>query len=181
QMANAFYVFSTRRGTGDNPESLFGTVSRFGPGGAQPTQPCTGSANDVDPEQPYLVAPQARLAPTGGMEPLAATTHAVGATGLEFTIATGGMREVSDGVGTTPMGLALAPDGNTAYVANYLARNLVMVAAAPAGFGCLGAPTTACTTHADCPGGAECMPLVHGGGPTTGNDLPAPGAPAANT
>ena len=35
-----------------------------------------------------------------------------------------------DGVGTGPIGVALSPDGETAYVANYLSRDVVPVAAA---------------------------------------------------
>ena len=35
------------------------------------------------------------------------------------------MRRVPDGIGTAPIGVRLAPDGQTVYVANYLSRNVV--------------------------------------------------------
>ena len=34
------------------------------------------------------------------------------------------MKLVPDGVGTAPIGVRLSPDGETVYVANYLARNV---------------------------------------------------------
>ena len=40
------------------------------------------------------------------------------------------MRPVPDSIGTAPIGVRLSPDGQTVYVANYLARNVVAVAAA---------------------------------------------------
>ena len=49
-------------------------------------------------------------------------------TGLDFDVAnymtngTSQMRPVPDGIGTCPMGVGLSPDGQTVYVANFLAR-----------------------------------------------------------
>src|SRR5262249_57316137 len=119
-------------------------------------------------EEGYRLPPQARLVPSGGMDPLSAADLSVLPTGLEFSVANdrphagcvvGQMCAVGDGVGTTPHGLALSSDGTVAYVADYLARNVTVVDATPAGFRCQGAPATACTTRADCAGQGECMPL----------------------
>jgi YVTN family beta-propeller protein len=160
QTANGFYAFSTARGASGNPASLFGPVAANGPGGATPAGACTGRADDVVAEDPFLLGAQARLVPTGGMLPLDAATLVPVDTGLEYTVGLGTMRTVPDGVGTTPIGLAVAPDGTTALVANYLARNVAQVAATPAGFRCQTSPATTCATRLDCPGAGECMPLV---------------------
>jgi hypothetical protein len=94
-------------------------------------------------------------------------------TGLDFAIGLGAMVDVPDGVGTTPTGFALGPNGTYAFVAAYLARKVSVVAATPAGFRCQSNTATACTTRAAC-GGAECMPLVAAVVPTTTMDsLPA--------
>lgn len=170
QMANGFYVFNTARGTGSNPSSLFGPVAATGPGGVAAQQACTADAANTTAEDPYLLAPQARLVPTGGMDPLTVGTLAPIDTGLEYTIGLGGMRAVPDGVGTTPHGVALAPNGAVAYVANYLARNVVALDVTTGGFVCQNAPATSCTTRASCSAGSECMPLVHGVATTTATD-----------
>jgi DNA-binding beta-propeller fold protein YncE len=159
-IANAFYVFSTGRGAPGNAATLFGPVSAFGTGGADPTKPCTGDAQALAAEDPYILVPQARLVTTGGMDPLDDAAHLPVETGVEWTLATDRMRGVPDGVGTTPIGVVLSADGHEAYVANYLARNVAIVHATAEGFGCLGAPATACSTRLGCPGGADCMPLV---------------------
>src|SRR5262249_32942339 len=145
-------------------------VSASGSGGANPGGACSSSADDVVPEAPYVLPPQARLVPTAGMEPLDAVTHLPVATGLEFTVATGLMRGVPDGVGTPPVGVALSAEGHVAYAANYLARNVAVVGADGAGFRCQGAPDTACLSRSECPGGAECMPLVRAVIPSTAAD-----------
>jgi YVTN family beta-propeller protein len=160
-MFNSLHLFRTERGQGGNPGTIFGAVSAFGPGGADPTRPCTGTATDLAPEDPFILAPQAQLVPAHGMEPLDAATHAPIDTGLEFTVATGAMRGVPDGVGTTPIGLALSPDGGTAYVANYLARNVTIVDVEANRLRCQGDPTRPCATRLDCADLGECMPRVH--------------------
>jgi YVTN family beta-propeller protein len=159
EMANGFYAFSPTRGTNGNPASLFGPVANKGPGGVAPATACSWQSDDVTAEDPYLVAPQARLVPSGGMNPLDASALTPVTTGLDFAIGLGTMVDVPDGVGTTPTGLALGPNGTYAFVSAYLARKVSVVAATPAGFRCQSNPATACTTRAAC-GGAECMPLV---------------------
>jgi len=167
-MANGFYVFSTSRGTAGNPSSLFGPVARKGPGGVAPGTACSSLSDDVDPEDAYVVAPQARLVPTGGMNPLDATALTPVPTGLDYAIGLGAMVDVPDGAGTTPIGVALGPGGTTAYVAAYLARKVIAVAATPAGFRCLANPAASCTSSAAC--GGECMPLGQPVIPSTTTD-----------
>jgi YVTN family beta-propeller protein len=168
QMANGYYVFSTARGTGGNPASLFGPVARKGAGGVTPGAACSSQPDDVDPEDPHLRAPQARLVPTGGMNPLDAATLTPLATGLDYAIGLGAMVDVPDGAGTTPIGLTLGPGGTAAYIAAYLARKVVVAAATPAGLRCQNDPATSCTTRATCAG--ECMPLVAAVVPSTALD-----------
>jgi hypothetical protein len=170
-LANGYYALSTQRGQGGNPSAVFGPVSAAGPGGASPGAACSGSGDDVVPEDGSILAPQARLVPTGGMQPLDAVSLMPVDTGLEFTVSTGLMRGVPDGVGTTPIGVAVA--GSNAFVASYLARNVVTVAATPDGFRCQAAPSTPCSTRLDCPGGSECLPLVRSVvGATASDPLP---------
>jgi DNA-binding beta-propeller fold protein YncE len=169
-LANGFYAFRTGRGDGTNAGSIFGDGSAFGPGGADATAPCTGDPGAIAPESGHILPPQARLVPTGGMNPLDAVTLAPVDTGLDFTVATGLMRGVPDGVGTTPTGVALSSDGTTAYVANYLARNVVVLDATQAGFRCQRTPSTACASRLDCAPNDECMPLVRAVVPSTGSD-----------
>src|SRR6185503_649364 len=111
--------------------------------------------DDVDSEDAHLRGPQARLVPTGGMNPLHATTLTPLATGLDYAIGLGTMIDVPDGAGTTPIGLTLGPGGTVAYIAAYLARKVVVAAATPAGLRCQNDPATSCTTRATCAG--ECM------------------------
>ena len=159
QMANGFYAFSTARGANGNPASLFGRVAQKGTGGVAPGTACGWRADETDAEDPYVLAPQARLVPTGGMLPLDAIALTAVATGLDYAVGPGTMVDVPDGVGTTPIGLALGPGGTHAFVAAYLARKVAVVAATPAGFRCQTNPAAACTTRLDC-GGGDCMPLV---------------------
>jgi YVTN family beta-propeller protein len=159
EMANGYYVFSTGRGANGNPSSLFGRVAQKGQGGVAPGTGCGYQADETDPEDPYLLAPQARLVASGGMLPLDATALTPIATGLEYAVGLGTMVDQPDGIGTTPTGLALGPGGTTAYVAAYLARKVTVVAATSAGFRCQANPATPCATRGDC-GGGECMPLV---------------------
>ena len=167
---NSLHVFRTERGQGTNPTTAFGRVSAFGPGGASPDVACTGEPTDLADENPYVLSPQAQLVPIGGMEPLDGGTLTPAATGVEFTVSTGQMRGVPDGVGTTPIGLAVAPANGVAWIANYLARNVVAVDADPGRFRCQGDPTRACGTRLDCPGLGECVPLVRAVVPSTAID-----------
>src|SRR5262249_14410647 len=100
-------------------------------------------------------------------------------TGIDFdavAFATSGvsrMRAVTDSVGTAPIGVRLSADGTTAYVFNYLARNVVPVGTAfptgvdgkPQSLVCASVPTMHCGRNNDCPrtqgfcnhpGGAAC-------------------------
>src|SRR5205814_2198865 len=135
-MFNSYHVFDTRKGQGADVTTLFAPPSAFGPGGADSSKPCVPDAlRPVAPENPFRRAPQAQIVVIDGYDPVDTTNTAV-ATGLDFDAATytstgkSRMRKVADGVGTAPIGVRLAPDGQSVYVANYLARNVVRVAAA---------------------------------------------------
>src|SRR5207245_5091222 len=120
----------------------------------------------VAPENPSRLAPQAQIVVIDGYDPVD-TTNTVVATGLDFDAATymstgkSRMRKVADGVGTAPIGVRLAPDGQSVYVANYLARNVVRVAAAapldaasglPDNLRCIKSDfSKRCGTNNDCP------------------------------
>jgi hypothetical protein len=122
----------------------------------------------ITPEGPFRMAPQAQLDVISDYEPVDATNTAV-ATGVDFDAATfmttgrSRMRKVSDGVGTAPIGVRLAPDGQSVYVANYLARNVVRMAAAqpvdpasgrPDNLRCIKSDVNLrCGTNNDCPAG----------------------------
>jgi len=180
-MFNSYHVFDTRKGQGADVTTLFAPPSAFGPGGADSSKPCVPDAlRPVAPENPFRRAPQAQIVVIDGYDPVDTTNTAV-ATGLDFDAATytstgkSRMRKVADGVGTAPIGVRLAPDGQSVYVANYLARNVVRVAAAapiepasglPDNLRCIKSDfTRRCGTNNDCPastgfcnhpGGAAC-------------------------
>jgi len=118
-------------------------------------------------ERPFRMQPQAQITTIDGYDPADVNGGPVN-TGVEFDTVhfmnTGEsrMRAVPDAIGTAPMGLGLAPDGETVYVANYLARNVVQVAAAlpldpgsqhPDNFRCSANFTLRCGTTTDCPAG----------------------------
>jgi sugar lactone lactonase YvrE len=179
-MFNSYHVFNSVKG--QRPEdvtTLFAQPSSFGPGGADDAKPCVSDAlAAVTSERPFRIAPQAQLSVIRDYDPADVNGMPV-ATGLDFDTAaymTSGvsqMRAVPDGVGTAPMGVALSPDGETVYVASYLSRNVVPMAAAlpldgagrPANLRCSNAHAQTCGTSNDCPpatgfcnhpGGAAC-------------------------
>src|SRR5437899_2171224 len=180
-MFNSYHIFKTSKGQGADVTTLFAPPSAFGPGGADASKPCVPDAlRPVAPENPFRHVPQAQIVVIDGYDPVDATNTVV-PTGLDFDAATymstgkSRMRKVADGVGTAPMGVRLAPDGQSIYVANYLARNVVRVAAAqpiqpasglPDNLRCIKSDfTKRCGTNNDCPsstgfcnhpGGAAC-------------------------
>ena len=182
-MFNSFHLFNTRKGQGSDVTTLFAPPSSFGPGGAQATEPCVADAlRPVVGEGPFRIAPQAQITVIDGYNPVYfdGTGYTVVNTGVEFdaveymTNGTSRMKPggVPDGVGTAPIGVRLSPDGTVAYVANYLARNVVQVATAAtiesgkSSLRCTGNVDSACTTSNDCPvsvgfcnhpGGGTCM------------------------
>lgn len=189
QMFHSYHVFNTRRGQGDNPATLFAAPSRFGPFGIEPEEPCVADAlAAVGPETPYRLPPQVQIAPIDAGDPIriAKVQPAVGTpapTGVDFDTRlyheTGAaeMRDVPDAIGTAPVGVQLSPDGCLAYVANYLARNVVAVSAKSdpscdaydpvVDFRCSRDITQSCQTKNECPtdtpgfcnhpGGPECQ------------------------
>ncbi len=167
QFFNSFHIFNTARGQGLNPTTLFASVSRFGPGGAQPSAPCTGGAFLTSSEIPFILAPQAEITPIR-VDPLL-IGGATAVTGNDYDVTTGGMRAVPDGIGTTPHGVALHPSGQKVYVANFLSRNVSVVKAD--GFFCPdGSP---CQSRLDCNG---CVPRLVAVVPSISapDPLPAP-------
>jgi hypothetical protein len=184
QMFNSYHVFSTARGQDGDPTTVFGPVSRNGPGGVDPPASCIPDAfGAVGSEGPFRRAPQAQLTAVDGYDPVDANGRVV-RTGVDFDTATymsttpprDGMRPVPDGVGTAPIGVRLSADGSRAYVANYLARNVVPVATAepldragrPADLRCQGLLTQTCGTNDDCPAGVGFC--NHPGGAACGTD-----------
>lgn len=174
---NSYHVFNTVRGQRANDvTTLFAAPSKFGPGGAQGASTgCVPEAlTSVTSEIPFRLPPQAQITVIDGADPVRFDTGSMSfvpvSTGVDFDtetyLASGAartsrMRHVADGIGTGPMGVAVSPSGNTVYVANYLSRNVVAVAAAtpldgngrPLNFRCSNSATTTCGTSNDCTGG----------------------------
>ncbi len=166
-MFNSYHVFNTARGQNGNPTTLFAAVSSNGPGGAKPDTGCIAEAlRSVSGEGPFRMTPQAQITPIDGYDPIDPNFASV-QTGVEFDAATyqatgvSQMVAVPDSIGTAPIGVRLSPDGQTVYVANYLARNVVAVSGAapldaagtPANLRCASQPTLACGNNNDCPAG----------------------------
>jgi hypothetical protein len=169
-LGNGFYVFPDMRGDGNDPRTLFGPVSANGPGGANSGAACTGDPHATQADDPYVVAPQARLVPTGGMNPLDAGSLAPADTGLDFTVATGSCaasptasaRRQSASRSPTTTRRPTSPATSS--------RNVVVLPGTLLDFRCRDEPTTACTTRLDCGPGDECMPLVKAVIPSTALD-----------
>jgi DNA-binding beta-propeller fold protein YncE len=188
-MFNSYHVFNTARGQNGNPTTLFAAVSSNGPGGANPEAGCISEAlRSVTGEGRFRMAPQAQITPIDGYDPVDPNFAPV-QTGVEFDAATyhatsaSQMRAVADSIGTAPIGVRLSPDGQTVYVANYLARNVVPVAGAapldpadmPANLRCAAQPTLACGSNNDCPAGAGFC--NHPGGPACTTDAECGASP----
>jgi DNA-binding beta-propeller fold protein YncE len=187
-MFHTYHVFNTVKGQRANDvTTIFAPPSSFGPGGADPTKPCVPDAlSPVTSERPFRMTPEAQITTIDGFDPADVNGQAV-KTGLDFDtvhfMSTGvsQMRAVPDGIGSAPMGVGLSPDGETVYVVNYLARNVVPVASAlplvpdpsdntkmvPENLRCTNDITHMCGTTNDCscpsctgfcnhPGGASC-------------------------
>ena len=207
QMLHSLYVFNTRRGQDGNPATLFASVAKSGPFGADPSQPCDGDPASVVDEAPFVLSPEVRITAARAGDPvqLVGAGATVVKTGVDFdarayqtTLATrladpaapmptARMRAVADAVGTGPMGVALSPDGCVAYVANYLSRNVVAVAAkgndpacaAPGpsvDFRCAADVARACQSALDCSAGGFCG-HPGGGSCATDGDCPPGGGP----
>ncbi len=192
-MFNSFHIFSTRRGQGTNPATLFAPVARYGPFGLDPSAPCDADAlGSVASEAPHRLTPQAQISPIDGGDPVrvGAGTPIVATpvnTGVDFDtrkyhetcvagVCVAEMRAVPDAVGTAPIGVALSPDGCVAYVHNYLGRNVVAYSARPdvdrsacgtydpvIGFRCSSNLAQGCERSNDCSGGTGFC--NHPGGP----------------
>jgi hypothetical protein len=179
QTFNSYHVFNTRRGQGADVTTLFAPPGSRGPGGADPTAGCVPEPlQPVTSERPFRVAPQAQIVTIDGYNAVDPGFNVVD-TGVDFDAVTyfgtrvSQMRPVPDGIGTVPIGVRVAPEGDRAYVLNYLSRNVVAVATGlpldpsgkPANLRCSGDGNATCGTDNDCsatagfcnhPGGATC-------------------------
>jgi hypothetical protein len=187
-MFHSFHIFNTARGQNGNPTTLFAAVSSNGPGGADPGVACIPEAlRSVEGESRFRMSPQAQITPIDGYDPVDPSFATVN-TGVEFDVAayhagTPQMKAVPDSIGSAPIGVRLSPDGQTVYVANYLARNVMPVATAapldpsgkPANLRCANQPTLACGNNNDCPAGAGFC--NHPGGATCTTDADCGAAP----
>ena len=78
QMFNSYHVFSTARGQDGDPTTVFGPVSRNGPGGVDPPAICIPDAfGAVGSEGPFRRAPQAQLTAVDGYDPVDANGRVV--------------------------------------------------------------------------------------------------------
>jgi DNA-binding beta-propeller fold protein YncE len=137
QTFNSFQIANTaRRGT------VFG-----GPPRAQPGS-CGANAFDTQSESPFIVAPHVQLRAED--LPLL-ESGGIALTGLDYDVPTNTMVPIADGIGTTPIGVAISPDGARAYSANFLSRTVTAVNVAPGSFRCANAPELPCETPLDCP------------------------------
>src|SRR5262249_51938748 len=188
-MFHSYHIFNTARGQNGSPTTLFAAVSSNGPGGANPAAGCIPEAlRSVTGEGRFRMAPQAQITPIDGYDAIDTNFASVN-TGVEFDAATyqasgaSQMLAVPDSIGSAPIGVRLSPDGQTVYVANYLARNVVPLAAAaplgppgvPANLRCAAQPTLACGTNNDCPPGIGFC--NHPGGGTCTSDADCGASP----
>ena len=153
QYLHSLHIFNTARGQGTDPGSVFAPVSAKGPGGADPSEFCTGDPFDTVPEDPFILTPQVQIVPFKE-DPLFVNAS-VANTGNDYLVTTAQMRAVPDGVGTHPHGVALDPNGAKLYVANFFSRNLTVVKVD--GFFCPPPGNEACQSRLDCEG---CVPRV---------------------
>ena len=193
---NSYHVFNTVKGQRANDvTTIFAPPSSFGPGGGDPTKPCVPDAlRPVTSERPFRIAPQAQIVVIDGIDPVDVNFLPVN-TGVDFDTATfmttgvSKMRAVPDGIGTEPIGVGLAPDGGTVYVANYLSRNVVPVAASlpldpsgkPANLRCSSPPNQPCGTSNDCTGGTGFCNHPGGAPCTSDADCAATSGPCVQT
>jgi DNA-binding beta-propeller fold protein YncE len=148
---NSLHIFNTARGQDGDPTTLFASPSRFGEGGVDPSGDCQGGSFLTASELPFILPPQVQFTPIQADPVLLDGTVAL--TGNEYDVTTGQMRPVADSVGTTPHGIAIAPDDSKVFVANFLSRNVTVVKAD--GFFCPNG--NACESRLDCNG---CAPRV---------------------
>ncbi|MFQ5666044.1 MAG: carboxypeptidase regulatory-like domain-containing protein [Candidatus Binatia bacterium] len=136
---NSFSLFNTARSG-----TVLGNPPKFAPGN------CSANAFDTQSEAPFIIPPQAQLR---AEDPVPLQGGGIALTGLDYDVALNAMRPIADGIGTTPIGVALAPDGRRAYTANFLSRTVTVVNVEPGSFRCKNAPDVPCSSRLDCPAG----------------------------
>ncbi|GIW42028.1 MAG: hypothetical protein KatS3mg076_2605 [Candidatus Binatia bacterium] len=156
---NLFGVFNPLR---RDPAGERPTITILGSDSTQPPGQCNGVFNDARDETAFdhYLPPSVELEP--GDMPVDESGSPV-ATGWDPFLG----RAIPDGVGTTPIGLAVSPDGQRVYVANFLSRNVTVVLGDR--FACLGEPERSCDEDRDCPSG-KCQVVIEAVVPTTTRD-----------
>jgi DNA-binding beta-propeller fold protein YncE len=151
--SNRFALFNSARSgiVNDDPPA-------HGPG------TCTANAFDTIPEDPVIAAlpPEVELRVD---DPTQLEAGGTPLTGLDYDVELNAMKPMYDGIGTGPIGAALSPDGQRVYTANWLARTVTVVDAAPGSYRCANALDRPCTTPLDCRGAGPgvCGDSIHGG------------------
>lgn len=157
QVFNLFGAFNPRRRFAGGP-----TFTILGADSAQPPGSCNGVFNDARGEEAFahFLPPSVELEPGDPPQFRDGTTAR---TGLDPALG----RTIPDGVGTTPIGLAVSRDGSRVYTANFLSRNVTVIDAT--GFVCEGDPAVACQQNRDCASG-KCRVVVAAVIPSTTRD-----------
>lgn len=161
QPFNFFGVFNPLRKSSRGP-----TFTLFGADSAQPAGSCNGVFNDVRRESTF----DHFLPPSVELDPSDLPRFADGETartGFDPFLD----RAIPDGVGTTPIGLAVSPDGRRVYTANFLSRNVTVIDAER--FVCEDDPDRGCEQNADCVSG-KCRVQVEAVIPSTTRDPLSP-------
>jgi YVTN family beta-propeller protein len=154
---NFFGVFNPRRKSAAGP-----TFTMFGADSVQPSGACNGVFNDAAREDQFhhFLPPSIELEP-GDLPQFADGSTA--RTGFDPFLD----RAIPDGVGTHPIGLALSPDGERVYTANFLSRNVTVLNATD--FVCVDDPQLSCRQDSDCPS-RKCRVVVEAIIPSTTQD-----------
>jgi YVTN family beta-propeller protein len=157
QVFNLFGVFNPSRHTARGP-----TFTILGADSIRPAGSCNGVFNDARDEQDFahFLPPSVELEP-GDLPQFRDGSTA--RTGLDPFLD----RTIPDGIGTTPIGLAVSRDGSRVYTANFLSRNVTVIEANE--FVCQDDPGLGCRQNRDCPSG-KCRVVVDAIIPSTARD-----------
>jgi len=128
---------------------------------------CTANAFDTVSENPLLqlMPPEVELrADDPAFLEVNGEIGGIALTGLDYDVSTNKMKPIFDGIGTTPIGLAVSPDGERVYTANSLSRTVTVVDARVGSGRCATVPHNPCSTPLDCvnTGVGVCGDSIHG-------------------
>ncbi len=157
QPFNFFGVFNPRRKVAVGP-----SFTMFGSDSTQPPGSCNGVFNDALRETSFshFLPPSVELDP-GDLPQF--SDGGTARTGFDPFLD----RAIPDGVGTTPIGLAVSRDGEHVYTANFLSRNVTVINANE--FVCDEDPSVSCRQNADC-ASRKCRVVVEAIIPSTTRD-----------